>query len=142
GRGADVPRGIETSAHQPRLRHAHGSPADLVRRVVKAHRLDAILADLYPGTQSSLLAEQRERQRVADARTADVPVIVLLDLVAVREVGEVGEVRKEIEVIVEEIGSRAPDACTRCPPRLARHAPAMRNTAIARVHVAEPGDEP
>src|SRR5262249_603709 len=78
----------------------------------------------------------------AEACAVDVPVVVLLELVAVHRIGEVGEVREEIEVVAEKISLRTPRTRRSATRDFSGDAPAATATPVGPIDVAEAGDEP
>src|SRR3954453_19802587 len=99
------------------------------------------MANVDDRRELSIERAERQRHRVAQRAAEDVAIVELLELVAVIGIVEpVGEVRDEVELVVDEIGEglQLPGASAR--PVIRGQAVAMRLATVRRVDEAEAVD--
>ena len=86
-----------------------------------ADGLDVVAAQLDAGAQRARAAgAERQAGRRSEAPAVHAPVVVLLELVAVVLVERVGEVRDQVEVVVDAVGVRRSSPPSSCATRRRR----------------------
>src|SRR5687768_7093329 len=133
---------IQTIARLANRIFAHGLEAFACDRAIQADLADVVVTDLHAAHELLIESQPAKRRAPRPIATVNAALIDLLKLIAVLRIGEIGEVRNQVQVVIDRVQQCLRSAATELPGPIGGQAVTMRTATVRRVDGTEPINQP